>query len=169
MKLQRFGSSQKFWDDAQDYLLQHEAENNLLLGISHTLLHRPDRYPQLPYLAIAKTDNDTLAVAIRTPPHKLLLSKAQNLEALTMIARDLQQEHLPGVAGLVPEVEAFCTNVANADSSIVSTNGRTVNPSVNIGATYGCGQWASQIGNRKRSRPVGAVDSCLYLRDCRSR
>jgi uncharacterized protein len=107
MQFQRFGSSQKFWDDAQNYLLRYEAENNLLLGILHTLLHRPDRYPQPPYLAVAKTDHDILAVAIRTPPHKLLLSKAQNLEALTLIAQDLQQEQLPGVAGLVSEVEAF--------------------------------------------------------------
>jgi uncharacterized protein len=107
MQLHRFDDSQKFWRDAQDYLLRHEAENNLLLGISHTLLHHPDRYPQPPYLAIIKTDNDILAVAIRTPPHKLLLSKSQDLEALTLITQDLQQESLPGVSGLVPEAEAF--------------------------------------------------------------
>jgi uncharacterized protein len=78
-----------------------------LLGILDTLLHLPDRYPQTPYLAIAKTNHEILAVAIRILPHKLVLSKAQNLEALTLIAQDLQQETLPGVAGLVPEVEAF--------------------------------------------------------------
>jgi uncharacterized protein len=107
MQLQQFDSIQEFWHDTQAYLLQHEAENNLLLGILHILLHNPDRYPQPPYLAIAKTNDDILAVAIRTPPHKLLLSKAQNLDALTLIAQDLQQERLPGVTGLVPEVEFF--------------------------------------------------------------
>jgi uncharacterized protein len=107
MQLHRFDNGQKFWRDAQDFLLRHEAENNLLLGILDTLLHRPDRYPQPPYLAITKTNHDILAIAIRTPPYKLLLSKAQNLEALTLITQDLQQETLPGVAGLVLEVEAF--------------------------------------------------------------
>jgi uncharacterized protein len=107
MQLQRFNNIQKFSHEAQDYLFQHEAENGWLLGILDTLLHRPDRYPQPPYLAITKTNHDILAVAIRTPPHKLLLSKARNLEALTLIAQDLRQDTLPGVAGLVPEVEAF--------------------------------------------------------------
>jgi predicted GNAT family acetyltransferase len=64
MQLQRFDNIQEFWHDAQAYLLQHETENNLLLGILHTLLHNPNRYPQPPYLAIAKTHNDLLAVAI---------------------------------------------------------------------------------------------------------
>lgn len=107
MHLKTFDNIQEFWHDAQAYLLHYEAEHNLLLGILHTLLHHPDRYPQPPYLAIAKTNDDILAVAIHTPPHKLLLSKAQNLEALTLITQDLQQESLPGVTGLVPEVEFF--------------------------------------------------------------
>jgi uncharacterized protein len=37
----------------------------------------------------------------------LLLSKARNLDALALIVQDLQQESLPGVTGLVPEVEFF--------------------------------------------------------------
>ena len=49
MQLRRFDNTKDFWYDAQDYLLQHEAEHNLLLGISHTLLHYPDRYPDPPY------------------------------------------------------------------------------------------------------------------------
>jgi uncharacterized protein len=121
MQLRRFGNIQAFWQNAQDYLLQQEAEHNLLLGISHTLLHYPDRYPEPPYLAIAsssravthqesaQTNAQIQAIAIRTPPHKLLLSKAQNFDALTLIAQDLQNypESFPGVSGLVPEVNAF--------------------------------------------------------------
>lgn len=33
MQLRRFDSLQAFCDRAQDYLLQYEAEHNLLLGI----------------------------------------------------------------------------------------------------------------------------------------
>jgi uncharacterized protein len=109
MQLCRFNNIQEFWQNAQDYLLQNEAEHNLLLGISHTLLHYPDRYPEPPYLAIAQTNAQIHAIAIRTPPHKLLLSKAQDFDALTLIAQDLQDypESFPGVSGLVPEVDAF--------------------------------------------------------------
>lgn len=109
MQLRRFDNVQEFWHHAQDYLLQHQAEHNLLLGISHALLHYPERYPEPPYLAIAETNGKILAAAIRTPPNKLVLSKAGNLNALGAIAQDLQNypEQLPGVSGLVAEVSAF--------------------------------------------------------------
>ncbi|WP_310484441.1 GNAT family N-acetyltransferase [Chamaesiphon sp. VAR_48_metabat_403] len=107
MQLHKFDSIDKFWDKTQAYLLQYEAENNLLLGIIHTLRHNPDRYPEPPYLAIVEIDGEIVATAIRTPPYKLLLSKVSNLDALTLIAEDLRQERLPGVMGLLPEVEKF--------------------------------------------------------------
>lgn len=53
MQLRRFDTIQEFCNRAQEYLLQYEAEHNLLFGILHTLLHDPNRYPELPYLAIA--------------------------------------------------------------------------------------------------------------------
>jgi uncharacterized protein len=109
MQLCKFDTIQAFWHNAQDYLRQHEAEHNLLLGIAHALLHYPSRYPDPPYLAIAQTSSQIQAVAMRTPPHKLLLSKAQDFRALTLIAQDWQErpDLLPDVSGLVPEVETF--------------------------------------------------------------
>jgi uncharacterized protein len=107
MQLHRFDSIDKFWDKTQTYLLRHEAENNLLLGIVHTLRHNPTRYPDPPYLTMVESNGEVVATAIRTPPHKLLLSKASDLEALTLIAQDLHREQLPGVSGLVPEVGKF--------------------------------------------------------------
>lgn len=109
MELHRFDHIEKFWHNTQDYLLQYEAEHNLLLGITHTLLHDPERYPDPPYLAIVETDGKILAAAICTPPFKLVLSKAQDLGAVMLIAEDLQNysEPLPGVSGLVAEVETF--------------------------------------------------------------
>ena len=109
MQLRRFDSLQEFCDRAQDYLLQDEAEHNLLLGIVHTLRHYPERYPEPPYLAIVEADHGVLAVAIRTPPYKLVLSKAMDLEALQLIAHDIQEQGkpIPGVSGLVTEVATF--------------------------------------------------------------
>ncbi|WP_286004135.1 GNAT family N-acetyltransferase [Geitlerinema calcuttense] len=109
MKLCRFEDIGEFWQEAQGYLLENEAEHNLLLGISHALLHYPERYPDPAYLAIAKRHNHILGVAIRTAPYKLVLSKVRDLEALRLIAEDLQGDpvQLPGAGGLIPEVEAF--------------------------------------------------------------
>lgn len=115
MQLYRFDNAKEFWQYAQNYLLQYEAEHNVLLGVVHTLLHYPERYPESPYLAVCtscnsegttQTDN-VLAIAIRTPPQELLLSKVQDLKALKFIAQDFQRSQLPGVSGLVAEVEAF--------------------------------------------------------------
>jgi uncharacterized protein len=107
MKLHKFDSIDKFWDKTQAYLLQNEAKNSLLLAVAHTLLHNPSRYPDPPYLVMVECDGEVVATAIRTPPHKLLLSKVSNIKALPLIAEDLQQEALPGVSGLVLEVAAF--------------------------------------------------------------
>ena len=109
MQLHRFDNFQEFCDRAQNYLLQYEAEHNLLLGILHTLRHYPERYPEPPYLAIVEADNRVLAVAIRTPPYKLVLSKAMDLDALQLISHDIQEQSkpVPGVGGLVTEVETF--------------------------------------------------------------
>ncbi len=107
MELHRFDSIDKFWDKTQDYLLQNDVENNVLLGVVQTLRSNADRYPEPPYLAMVEIDGEIVATAIRTPPHKLLLSKASNLEALTAIAQDLDREQLPGVMGLDPDVKTF--------------------------------------------------------------
>jgi uncharacterized protein len=107
VQLHRFDTIDEFWNKTQPYLLKHEAENNVLLGIVHTLLYNPTRYPDPPYLTMVEIDGVVVATAIRTPPHKLLLSKVKNLNALNLIAQDLDREQLPGVMGLVPEVETF--------------------------------------------------------------
>ncbi len=107
MQLHQFDNIQEFWHCTQAYLLQDQVENNVLLSISHSLLHNPERYLGKPYLAIVQTSGEILAVAIRTPPQKLILSKAQNMDALRLIAQDLRQEQLPGSMGLAKEVEIF--------------------------------------------------------------
>ncbi|GAB4239823.1 MAG: GNAT family N-acetyltransferase [Elainellaceae cyanobacterium] len=107
MQLHRFDSVKEFWQCAQNYLLQYEAEHNALLGVLHTLLHYPERYPEPPYLALVQADDQILAIAICTPPNSVLLSKGQDLNALNLIAQDLQHEQLPRVEGLVAETETF--------------------------------------------------------------
>ncbi|MGB3491384.1 MAG: GNAT family N-acetyltransferase [Elainellaceae cyanobacterium] len=112
MKLFQFDDVQEFWAIAQPYLLQHEAENNLPLSLINTLRHNPERYPDPPYLAIVSSgdniDDEILALAMRTPPHKLVLSKAKDLRAIALIAQDIQNlpDAFPGISGPVAEVES---------------------------------------------------------------
>lgn len=116
MQLHRFDDVHAFWTRTQDYLLQSPAEHNLLVGLLTTLQKNPERYPEQPYLALVSSDkphiDEILAIALRTPPHNLVLSKAQDLDALRPIAQDVQ--HLsslpPGVSGPVEEVEVFLKN-----------------------------------------------------------
>ncbi len=107
MQLKRFHNVQDFWLEAKAFLLQHESEHSWLIGNIQTLLHHRDRYPERLHLVTVQDNASILAAAVQIPPHKLLLSKAQNLDALTVIAQDLSLKLLPGVAGLAAEVATF--------------------------------------------------------------
>ncbi|MFM7427160.1 MAG: GNAT family N-acetyltransferase [Elainella sp.] len=107
MQLQRFNTAQDFWQNNRVYLAKHEAEHNAMLGIVQTLLQYPERYSEPTYLAVVRQDQHVLAVAIQTPSDNLMLSRAEDLTALQLIAQDLESESLPGVCGLVAETAAF--------------------------------------------------------------
>ncbi|HEY9690619.1 MAG TPA: GNAT family N-acetyltransferase [Oculatellaceae cyanobacterium] len=109
MQLHKFSNSKIFSDRTSTYLLQHQAEHNLLLGITNTLVSDPDRYLKPPFLATVDAQDSIVAVAIQTPPYKLVLSKVKELDALKLIATYLSQNHksLPGVSGLVTESQSF--------------------------------------------------------------
>lgn len=112
MKINRFQDARQFNERVKDYLLQDEAEHCLLLRISNTLIHHPERYNYQPYLATVEAGANIVAVAIRTPPHRLLLSKIEDFGALNEIAQDLHDLHsdwekLPGVSGLTAEAKVF--------------------------------------------------------------
>ncbi|KKD37500.1 MAG: GNAT family N-acetyltransferase [Limnoraphis robusta] len=109
MKINHFDNPQLFYQQAKNYLLRYEAEHNLLLGISQTLIHSPERYGSEPYLATVEEEGKILAVAMRTPPYNFLLSKIENFAAIEVIAQDLYEKQisLPGVSGLTAETETF--------------------------------------------------------------
>lgn len=108
MQLRQFQNIEEFWSAAQAYLLQYEAEHNLLLGILHSLRQDPERQ-NAAYLAIVESAASILAVAVQTPPYKLVLSKVQEADALKLIAMDVsrQPEPPPGVSALITEAEQF--------------------------------------------------------------
>lgn len=118
MKLHRFEDASQFYERVKDYLLSQEALHCLLLGICNTLIHDPQQYDCQPYLATVEMDGKIVAVAMRTPPRRLILSKIEKFaaveaiacgSALRAIAEDLHsdQQQLPGVSGLAAEAFAF--------------------------------------------------------------
>lgn len=104
MKLVRYGDVDAFYERVEAFLLAREAEHNLLLGISATLLQQPGYYSTQPYLATVEQDGEIALVAMRTPPHPIVLSlPASNAivdEALDLVVREAQATYGDGLNGI---------------------------------------------------------------------
>lgn len=105
MKIHHFDNPQQYYERVKYYLLQHEADHSLILGMSNTLIRSFEHFSQQPYL-VAVEDETILAVALRTPPLKLILSKAVNTEAIALIAQDLYSHSQPLPSVIAPATEA---------------------------------------------------------------
>jgi uncharacterized protein len=113
MELTRFEDAAAFYRRAEPFLLAYEAEHNLMLGICSTLMQHPGEYASAPYLAVVTEESETLAAALRTPPHNLVLSLVPDAThadaALALIARDVHVHYgeLRGAFGRSTETRAF--------------------------------------------------------------
>lgn len=97
-----------------DYLAEREAEHNLPLGILGTLRDQPDTYPDPAYLAVVRDGADVVLVALRTPPHGLVLSEPGVTTtgvdaAIQVLVSDLaaRAPELPSAIGPKSTVEPF--------------------------------------------------------------
>jgi predicted GNAT family acetyltransferase len=104
MRLSRFQTARDFLACAEGFLVAHEAEHNLLLGLCSLLSFKPDLYPSEPYFAAVQQDNEVITAAMMTPPHQLVLSLGDSRKALHMLAHDARQfrPDTPGVVGPTP-------------------------------------------------------------------
>lgn len=108
MKLTHFDNPSVFYDQVKDYLLQHEGEHNLLLGVIQSLINDPNRYESQPYLVTVEKEQEIIGVAMRTPPYGLLLSKMVDLDAAKVIVQDLyHHQSIPAVSSFPSEAKAF--------------------------------------------------------------
>ena len=106
MKVQLTEDAPAFLDAAGSLLLQEEARNNLILGITGTLVENPDRYAAKRFWVVTDDDGGPAAAAMRTPPYNLLLAPAQSDAAFETLVGAIEDE-LPGVVGARPEVDDF--------------------------------------------------------------
>ena len=108
MQLNHWEEANQFYEYVKPYLIQEEAYHNLIFGGIEGLRSRPETLTEKAYLVTVE-DDDLVAVAIRTPPRNLLISRSLNFQAFNLIAQDLQarQELIPGVIGSVDEALSF--------------------------------------------------------------
>ncbi|HEV7639760.1 MAG TPA: GNAT family N-acetyltransferase [Gaiellaceae bacterium] len=100
IRIRQFDQVAAFLDRAGGFLSRREAEHNLPLGLAGRLLDDPHAFgKQAAYLALAETDDAVVAVAIRTPPHNLILSEVDDDRAVAAFVADLRATPLPGVLG----------------------------------------------------------------------
>jgi uncharacterized protein len=104
MRVRRYTDLPAFSERVTPYLAAAEAQNCLPLGILASLAANPGQFDSEPYMACVEDDSgDITLVALRTPPHNLILSLPASPEqtpaALAAIARDARAvfKVLPGV------------------------------------------------------------------------
>ena len=101
MQVRRFDNAAEFYNHVEPFLLAHEAEHNLILGLCTTLI-KTDTYREAPYLGYVEKDGEVAAVAMRTPPNNLAVSCITDTHALTPLVEDVKSvfSDLPGVVGM---------------------------------------------------------------------
>ncbi len=101
MEIMRFDDGADFYAHAKGFLVKHEAEHNLLLGICAGLTARPERQEHPPYLATVEANGEIVAATVMTPPRGPVLSRVEAPEALPLLVDDLRRDYpaLPGVLG----------------------------------------------------------------------
>jgi uncharacterized protein len=110
VRLTRYQDTAGFERAAPPFLIGTEAENNLLFGLTATLIEQPDVYGGTPYFALVEDEaGATTLAALRTPPYNLVLSAARSPAALDALVADLVVRYgsLPGVLGPSSTARAF--------------------------------------------------------------
>jgi GNAT superfamily N-acetyltransferase len=109
LKVTRHSSAVSFLERAEAWLMRSEAENNLILGFIQAWARDPAFFKSPPYLATADRDGAVLACAFRSPPHKLVLTRAGHPEAMPGLAADALSVYpdLSTALGPEPDIDAF--------------------------------------------------------------
>ena len=111
MRVERQPDADSFLSRAGDFLLEREAEHNLMLGLSARLRTEPRLYGEDPYFAVALEGERAVGAVMRTPPHNLILSEIDDEGALAPAADEVRSvyQSLPGVVGPRAAVARFAS------------------------------------------------------------
>lgn len=105
--LQRMADVRAFAAVARPWLLRDEIENNLMLSIVQGIVTSAIVCADA-YFAVIRSGGDIVGCALRTPPHKLLLTRVPD-EAIPFLAHDMTSvyQSLPAVLGPDATARAF--------------------------------------------------------------
>src|SRR3954471_1337864 len=131
MELTRHETADDFLAHAGAFLGAREAEHNLILGLSSRLRVAPAMYGERPYFAVVERDGRVVGATMRTPPHNLILSELDDLEAIGPLLEDARAEFrsLPGVVGPKEAVARFAEAWGPAELEIAQRAFRADPPS----------------------------------------
>jgi len=104
-KVSQLNSVKDFLDISGRMLYADETVNNLILGVSETLIRFPDAYKN-PFIAVVKADDgDVILAALMTPPHNMILAGDESYQAGVEVLVTYLHENpleIPGVIGPAP-------------------------------------------------------------------
>lgn len=110
MEVVEFGDPEEYRAFVDPLLLRSEAENCLLLGVTGTLISRPEIYPGFHLWGVSE-QGKPVGAAMMTPPNNLLLSNSSSLDWLPSLTQFIagQGLDLPGAQGNAPAIDRFCS------------------------------------------------------------
>jgi len=108
VEIRRHLDARAFLDRAEGWLLESEAEYNLILAIAERLLRADHPFQNPIYLATIEAENRVVGCAWRTPPFKLGLTRMP-VASIAALAADVAvvYDRLPAVLGPEPEALEF--------------------------------------------------------------
>src|SRR3954470_24439488 len=101
MELTRHETADGLLAHVGELLRSREVEHNPILGLCSRLPAQPRLYGEAPYFAVVERDGRVVGATMRTPPHNLILSELDALDAIGPLVEDARTEFgsLPGVVG----------------------------------------------------------------------
>ncbi len=108
VSVERHRTAPAFLDAAGSFLVEREAEHNLIFGICATLTADPG-YASEPYLATVSRAGRVVGASVMTPPWNLVLSCTDDPDALGALSADLDARGIaiPGTTGPVETAGRF--------------------------------------------------------------
>jgi len=100
----------EFYDIAYPFLMRYEAENNLPLKFLISLNQNKEQYGEEAPLLFSLKDSKTIKIiALRTPPHDLIIAYNDNMEDIDILVDELydQKKKIPGVLSFKEAADTF--------------------------------------------------------------
>lgn len=100
MRVTRFNDAAAFYARAAPFLMAHEAEHNLLLGLATGLAGQPVPGDEAAFLATAEVNGAVVAAALMTPSNKVVVSRTAEPRAMALLAEAIRRG-APGAPGVI--------------------------------------------------------------------